>query len=111
MKIFINKNYEIKSINETTDTSLIEIEVDREPIFGNMSDFMILNYCYKQNETGYSIYPARDYSKLLEEDYRLKIDESQNKISILEAENKALKEELSQIQMSLASLISEVSEK
>lgn len=111
MKIFINKNYEVKAINETIDTSLSEIEVDRDIVFRSMSDFMILNYCYKQNETGYSIYPARDYSKLLEEDYRLKIDESQNKISILEAENKALKEELSQIQMSLASLISEVSEK
>ena len=39
------------------------------------------------------------------------IEIMQDKISILEAENKALKEELSQIQMSLASLISEVSEK
>ena len=34
-----------------------------------------------------------------------------NKISILEAENKALKEELSQIQKSLDSLLSKVSEK
>ena len=39
------------------------------------------------------------------------IEIMQDKISILEAENKALKEELSQIKMSLASLISEVSEK
>ena len=39
------------------------------------------------------------------------IEIMQDKISILEAENKALKEELTQIKMSLASLISEVSEK
>lgn len=111
MKIFINKNYEIKAINETTDTSLSEIEVDRGIVFGDMSDFMILNYCYKQDKTGYSVYPASNYSKLVEEDYKIKIDKTQKKISILEAENKALREELSQIQMSLASLISEVSEK
>ena len=111
MKIFINKNYEIKAINETTDTSLSEIEVDRDIVFRSMSDFMILNYCYKQDKTGYSVYPASNYSKLVEEDYKIKIDKTQKKISILEAENKALREELSQIQMSLASLISEVSEK
>ena len=111
MKIFINKNYEIKAINETTDTSLSEIEVDRGIVFGDMSDFMILNYCYKQDKTGYSVYPASNYSKLVEEDYKIKIDKTQKKVSILEAENKALREELSQIQMSLASLISEVSEK
>ncbi len=52
---------------------------------------MILNYCYKQDENGYSIYPASDYLKLVEEDYRLKIDESQKKISILQEENKNLK--------------------
>ena len=111
MKIFINKNYERKAINETTDTSLSEIEVDRGIVFGDMSDFMILNYCYKQDKTGYSVYPASNYSKLVEEDYKIKIDKTQKKVSILEAENKALREELSQIQMSLASLISEVSEK
>lgn len=111
MKIYINQNHEIKAINSSEDTSLVEIEVDREFVFGDMSDFMILNYCYKQDENGYSTYPASDYSKLVEQDYKIKIDETQKKVSILEAENKALREELSQIQMSLASLISEVSEK
>ena len=105
MKIFVNKNYEIKAINETTDTTLIEIEVDRNKVFSDMSDFMILNYCYKQDESGYSIYPARNYSDILEEDYRLKVDESQKKISILEAENKTLKQELSITQDAINELI------
>ena len=86
MKIYINSKYEIKAINSTTDTSLIEIEVDKEEVFGDMSDFMILNYCYKQDENGYSIYPASNYSKLVEEDYKIKIDESRTKIFKLEDE-------------------------
>ena len=104
-KIYINKNYEIKAIDFTDDTSLIEIEINREEVFGDMTDFMILNYCYKQDENGYSIYPASDYSKLVEEDYKIKIDESQKKISILEAENKALKQELSITQDAVNELI------
>ena len=96
MKIYINSKYEIKAINSTTDTSLIEIEVDKEEVFGDMTDFMILNYCYKQDYNGYSIYPASNYSKLVEEDYKMKIDESQKKISILEAENEKLKAEQKQ---------------
>lgn len=96
MRIYTNKNHEIKAINSTNDTSLTEIEVNREEVFGDMTDFMILNYCYKQDENGYSIYPASDYSKLVEEDYKIKIDESQKKISILEAENEKLKVEQEQ---------------
>ena len=105
MKIYVNVNNEIKAINSTDDTSLIEIEVDREEVFGDMSDFMILNYCYKQDENGYSIYPASDYSKLVEEDYRLKVDETQKKVSILEAENETLKQELSITQDAVNELI------
>lgn len=89
MKIYINSNYEIKAINSTTDTSLTEIEVDRELVFGNMSDFMILNYCYKPSDNGYSVYPAKDYSMLELLDSQLV-----NKISILTEENKNLKQEL-----------------
>lgn len=96
MKIYINENYEIKAIDFTDDTSLAEIEVNREEVFGDMTDFMILNYCYKQDENGYSIYPASNYSKLVEEDYKIKIDESQKKVSILEAENEKLKAEQKQ---------------
>ena len=100
MKIYTNENYEIKAINSTDDTSLTEIEVDRKKVFGDMTDFMILNYCYKPSDNGYSIYPAKDYS-ILE-----LLDNTENKISILECENMALKEELTQIQTSIASLTS-----
>ena len=99
MKIYINSNYEIKAINSTADETLIEIEVDRELVFGNMSDFMILNYCYKPSENGYSIYPAKDYS-ILE-----LLDKTENKISILEAENETLKQELSITQDAVNELI------
>ena len=105
MKIYINEKNEIKSIDSTLDETLKEIEIDREDVFGGMSDFMILNYCYKQDESGYSIYPARNYSDILEEDYRLKVDESRKKISILEAENKTLKQELSITQDAVNELI------
>ena len=105
MKIYINSNHEIKAIDSTEDNSLIEIEVDREEVFGDMSDFMILNYCYKQDETGYSIYPASDYSKLVEEDYKIKIDETRKKVSILETENENLKQELSLTQDAINEVI------
>ena len=95
MKIYVNEKHEIKSINAATDETLKEIEIDRIGVFGDMSDFMILNYCYKQDESGYSIYPARNYSDIVEEDYRLKVDETQKKVSILESDNKELREELS----------------
>ena len=101
MKIYINSNYEIKAINQSVDNSLTMYEIDREQVFGDKSDFMILNYCYKPSESGYSIYPAIDYNiiKLLDEQFI-------NKISILEVENKELREELTQIQTSIASLTS-----
>ena len=105
IKVFVNKNYEIKAINSTNDTSLTEIEVDRNLVFGDKSDFMILNYCYKQDDNGYSIYPASDYSKLVEEDYRIKIDETRKKVSILETENENLKQELSLTQDAINEVI------
>ena len=105
MKIYINKNHEIKAINSTDDVSLIEIEINREEVFGDMTNFMILNYCYKQDEAGYSIYPASDYSKLVEEDYKIKIDETRKKVSILETENENLKQELSLTQDAINEVI------
>ena len=105
MKIYINKNHEIKAINSTDDTSLTEIEVDRKKVFGDMTDFMILNYCYKEDENGYSIYPASDYSKLVEEDYKIKINETRKKVSILETENENLKQELSLTQDAINEVI------
>ena len=105
MKIYVNEKHEIKAINSTTNEALIEIEIDRIVAFGDMSDFMILNYCYKQDESGYSIYPARNYSDIVEEDYRLKVDETQKKVSILESDNKILKQELSITQDAVNELI------
>ena len=101
MKIYINSNYEIKAINQSEDTSLTMYEIDREQVFGDKSDFMILNYCYQPSESGYSIYPAMDYSTL-----KLLDSQIANKISILECENQTLKEELTQIQTLIASLTS-----
>ena len=100
MKIYINSNYEIKAINSTTDESLAMYEVDRDLVFGNMSNFMILNYCYKPSEHSYSMYPAKDYSTLELLDKNIV-----NKISTLEEENQALKEELTQIQTAITSLM------
>ena len=104
MKIYINSNYEIKAINQSEDNSLNEIDIDRDLVFGDKSDFMILNYCYKPSENGYSVYPSMDYNIL-----KLLDSQIANKISILECENKALKEELTQIQTSIASLTSLIS--
>ena len=94
MKIYINSNFEIKAINSTNDTSLIEIEVNRDEVFGDKSDFMILNYWYEQDKYGYSIYPARNYNDILEEDYKIKIDEARKKISVLEDEQIIQNEEI-----------------
>ena len=106
MKIYINNNYEIKTINQSEDTSLTMYEIDREQVFGDKSDFMILNYCYKPSENGYSVYPSKDYStiKMLDEHIV-------NKISILEQNNQELREELNQIQTSIAALITTTIEK
>ena len=101
MKIYINSNYEIKAINQSEDNSLIEIEIDRDLVFGDKSDFMILNYCYKPSENGYSVYPAKDYSTLELLDKNIV-----SKILALQEENQALREELTQIQTSIVSLTS-----
>ena len=106
MKIYINLNYEIKAINQSEDTSLNEIDIDRDLVFGDKSDFMILNYCYKPSKNGYSIYPAKDYSTLELLDKNIV-----NKISILEQNNQELREELNQIQTSIAALITTTIEK
>ena len=94
MKIYINSNYEIKAINQSEDNSLNEIDIDRDLIFGDKSDFMILNYCYKPNENGYSIYPSMDYNIL-----KLLDTQIISKLSLLEEENHALKQELMLMKM------------
>ena len=105
MKIYINSNYEIKAINSTTDDlTLTEIEVDRELVFGNMSDFMILNYCYKPSDNGYSIYPSKDYSMLELLDSQLV-----NKISILTEQNNCQEEVIASLTYELMMLQEPVS--
>ena len=94
MKIYINSNYEIKAINQSEDNSLIEIEIDRDLIFGDKSDFMILNYCYKPSENGYSVYPAMDYNIL-----KLLDTQIISKLALLEDENHALRLELAIMKM------------
>ena len=94
MKIYINNNYEIKAINQSEDNSLIEIEIDRDLIFGDKSDFMILNYCYKPSENGYSIHPSMDYNIL-----KLLDTQIISKLSLLEEENHALRQELMLMKM------------
>ena len=106
MKIYINNNYEIKAINQCEDTSLTEIEVDRDLVFGDKSDFMILNYCYKPTDNGYSVYPSIDYNTIKMLDTQIA-----NKLSILEQIHQELREELNQIQTSIAALITTTIEK
>ena len=94
MKIYINSNYEIKSINQSEDTSLTMYEIDREQVFGDKSDFMILNYCYKPTDGGYSVYPSMDYNIL-----KLLDTQIISKLSLLEEENHALRQELMLMKM------------
>lgn len=93
MKVFVNEKNEIKAINISNNESLVEIEVDRDEVFGTMSDFKILHYSIKKLENNVVItYPTID-SELLD---KLEIDylivEQSKKIDILQAENKQLKE-------------------
>lgn len=84
MKIYINDNYEIKALYECEDISLQEIEINREEVFGDKSDFMILNYCYKPSESGYSVYPAKDYNMLE------LLDKVESKINMIIENQKAI---------------------
>ena len=94
MKIYINNNFEIKAINQSEDTSLTMYEIDREQVFGDKSDFMILNYCYKPTDGGYSVYPSMDYNIL-----KLLDTQIISKLSLLEEENHALRQELAIMKM------------
>ncbi len=65
--IGINDRFEIKQIRDISDSSLRVIEVE-DYIFGNMSDFLILNFCYEPTDTGFSLYPGHDYETLIKVD-------------------------------------------
>lgn len=88
MKVFVNEKNEIKAINISNNESLVEIEVDRDEVFGTMSDFKILHYSIKKLENNIVItYPTIDTELLdkLEIDYL--IVEQSKKIDILNAQN------------------------
>lgn len=93
MKIYINDKHEIKALYNSTNKNLKEIEIDRDEYFGGFTDFMMLNYCYKEFEDGYSIYPAFNYNELISQDNQMKIDESREDIKLLKQENE-LQEEI-----------------
>ena len=69
----------------------------------------------KQYDAGTCGMATMENGLLVPDDFRheqyLLIEEQGKKISILEGENQALKEEISQIQVSIASLVSAISEK
>ena len=95
MKIFVNKQHQIKAINSIDDSDrqlidsglLREIDINRQLVFNDMSDYMILSYCYREDEFGYSVYPAYNYDSILTRDNYLKIGEATEKISLLTQEN------------------------
>lgn len=47
LKIFTNERHEIKALRYTEDTSLTCYEIDREEVFGNATDAVILGYKYE----------------------------------------------------------------
>lgn len=100
MKIFVNKQHQIKAINSIGDSEkhliesglLREIDVDRQLVFKDMSDYMILSYCYREDEFDYSVYPAYNYDSILTRDNYLKISGITEKISLLTQENETQEE-------------------
>ena len=80
-------------------------EEDKEKLIKDNSHLTLIKIAYHLGES---------FLVFTDEEVEYKLTENEilaNKISILEAENKALKEELSQIQKYLDSLMSKVSEK
>ena len=103
----VNEDYEIYSELKERDKDTIGLlifEYGEYPKLSQSSTGVIVNLETKELIFSYDELPQEPIEPT-------EIEIMQDKISILEAENKALKEELSQIKMSLASLISEVSEK
>ena len=80
-------------------------EEDKEKLIKDNSHLTLIKIAYHLGES---------FLVFTDEEVEYELTENEilaNKISILEAENKALKEELSQIQKYLDSLMSKVSEK
>ena len=117
MKIFVNKKNQIKAINSISDSEqqliedglLREIDVDRQLVFKDMSDYMILSYCYREDGDSYSVYPAYNYDSILARDNYLKIDGITEKISLLTQENETQEEVIANLTYEL--MIMQVNEK
>ena len=117
MKIFVNKQHQIKAINSISDSEkqliesvlLREIDIDRQLVFNDMSDYMILSYCYREDEFGCSVYPAYNYDSILTRDNYLKIGEVTEKISLLIQENEIQEDVIANLTYEL--MIMQVNEK
>ena len=57
MKIGINERYEIKQINEITDTTLTILEIPDDTFPSDWDTETILKYCYKDDGHSIAIYP------------------------------------------------------
>lgn len=93
MIIGINELHEIKQIGSITDPNLTQIEVDRDLVFGGMSDFKILHYKYvSYGENAYSVVPAIDcdtlnlVDKVYQENQELKKVSKQQDTLLLETD-------------------------
>ena len=88
MFIGIDKKYRIKQIADSAEgivsPSLTVIEIDRQAVFGNWSDRRILAYCYKPMESGYSIYPGRDLTKIDIEDNKEATEKVAQRVAVVD---------------------------
>lgn len=70
MKIFTNPSHEIKALYSTHDSSLTCYEIDREEVFGEVSDTIIMGYKYEPifdeegNQTSVVVTPYVDLNQL-----------------------------------------------
>ena len=112
----VDAEYVIKSLNirETDGVFLIidhlnevqAIEIDRiiKGVYNLDANLLI-------DEVAKEYIRIKEEEKIQAENHANTLEEQGKKISILEGENQALKEEILQIQVSIASLVSAISEK
>lgn len=87
-------------------------EEEKEKIIKKNRNLFIWGYEYLL-EGDFIVFSETEIKKTptLEEQYNKLLNDCEKKISILEVENEALKQEISQIQVSLASLVSAIENK
>ena len=99
-------------INETDDIFLVIDEMSNRVLEMQFKDIICANYKLDINMSCEKV--AQRYLELREEESQQKekeqtvLGEQESRIAILEKENKALKDELSKMQISLASLVSAI---